>query len=231
MASDVADREKVLVLPDLVVAIVQVFVVFQVRVSVQNPASVLFRVLVRFEMPTFFPKTFNYLLIMLSKKVKQALWDERIQTESVYCYYIKMMDLFSKRLKIFSLSSFIFSMTIVFLSVLRFLDSLPFDPYIETIFFIVLAFFSAIFSALIYMANLSFNLALATSISDSLSAIVDDYKNLWNLRDSLNDDEVLAKLRENDQLVTKITSTGKKIPTNEKINKKAKIETVAYFAQ
>ena len=30
---------------------------------------------------------------MLSKKVKQALWDERIQTESVYCYYIKMMDI------------------------------------------------------------------------------------------------------------------------------------------
>ena len=168
---------------------------------------------------------------MLSKKVKQALWDERIQTESVYCYYIKMMDLFSKRLKLFSLSSFTLSMIIVFLSVLRFLGSLPFDPHIETLLFIALAFFSAIFSALIYMANLSFNLALATSISDSLSFIVDDYKNLWNRRDFLSDDEVLAKLRENDQLVTKITSTGKKIPTNEKINKKAKTETVAYFAQ
>ena len=61
MASDVADREKVLILPDPVLAIVQVSVFFQVRVSVQNPASVLFRVLDRFEMPSFFPKTFDYL--------------------------------------------------------------------------------------------------------------------------------------------------------------------------
>ncbi len=79
------------------------------------------------------------------------------------------------------------------------------------------------------MANYSFNLALATSISDGLSVIVDDYKNLWNCRNSINDDEVLAKIRENDQLITRITSSGKKIPVNEKINAIAK--TVAYFAQ
>ena len=82
---------------------------------------------------------------MLSKKVKQKLWNERIETESIYTYYIKLMNLFSKRLKFCSFASFFLSMTIVFLSVLRFLDSLPFNTREEIILFVILAFSSAIF--------------------------------------------------------------------------------------
>ena len=168
---------------------------------------------------------------MLSKKVKQRLWNERIETESIYTYYIKLMNLFSKRLKFCSFASFFLSMTIVFLSVLRFLDSLPFNTREEIILFVILAFSSAIFSAWTFTSNYSDKFAVAKSISDDLSTIVDDYKNLWLRRTSLNDDEVLTKIYENDQQLTSITSSGKNIPVNNKINKKAKTETVAYFAQ
>ncbi len=170
-----------------------------------------------------------------NKKLRNSYWEEMLESERVSRYYNYLCEYFLFQTKLYKWLFLITSASFTTSILIQIFKVIPFEYH--TFSQVLILFVSIILtgiSLIFFIKNPQQQIIMTTVISDQIDPIVDQYKHNWNMMNEadfeINEESIRNFIKDSREKITLITSRGKGLARNKKLEMKAHKEVVALFS-